>query len=127
MLDWQVDLKTYDDIEYVHTLISGMMTLELRDLAAEQTMKVILATGVRRILWDIRDSEVDYSATQDGRPVQADLRALGIGPEDCIAVLFAHNREQHHDDERATHELGFMNVVYFESEEEALHWLTRPL
>lgn len=51
------------------------------------------------------------------------LAALGLAPDDYVAVVYFHNREQHEHARIAAHNRGIFNIEYFLEMQAAIEWL----
>lgn len=106
----------------IHTVMSGVMSIEERNSAAVETVHVMRENNLHKVIWDIRDAELDYSLVHS-HTVVLNLAALGLKSEDSVAVIYFHNKEQHEHARLAAHNRAIYNLDYFQSFEEGIRWL----
>lgn len=123
-MEHRIEIERHGTQVVVHTYLVGVMSANERDAVAHETMSVLRAAGLHKIMWDIRQAPVDYSLIKSHVAV-TDMPDMGVTAEDRVAVIYAQDKEQHEHAKTVALNRGFTFVSYFEDEDEALAWLAK--
>lgn len=122
MLEWKADVGHFRGTDYVHVKLSGLVTKDERAEVFAQLSAIVHQTGIRRTLWDARESAIAFPLVENGVAF-VDLTAMGISKDDRIAILYANNAHEHERARALTHKLGHYQVEWFTDERTAIEWL----
>ena len=106
----------------IHTVMSGVMSIEERNSAAVETVHVMRENNLHKIIWDIREAKLGYSLIYT-HLAMLNWRVMGLTPDDNVAVIYFHNQEQHEHAKLTALNRAIYNLDYFQSFEEGVRWL----
>ncbi|MBI3152456.1 MAG: hypothetical protein HYZ21_10000 [Chloroflexi bacterium] len=121
-MEYKIEIEEYADQKMVHTYIAGTMSEKERNRIGMETVHKMRENHLSKVIWDIREAELDYSLIHS-HLVVLNLAALGIKGEDSIAVIYFHNKTQHEHAKTTAHNRNIFNLNYFENIEEGIAWL----
>jgi hypothetical protein len=106
----------------LRTHITGTMSEEERDNAARETIRAMRQNPISNAIWDLRGAKLANSLIGSHLAV-LDLPCLGLKKADSIALVFAHDREQHRHAKTVAHSRGITNINNFTDLQEGIQWL----
>lgn len=121
-MKYRIEFEEYASQKMAHTYVSGLMTEEERNMAAIETVCQMRENTVHKVIWDIRETELDYSLI-GSHEVVLNLAALGVTNDDSIAVIYSHNPEQHKHAKNVAYNRGINNIQYFMVLQDGIDWL----
>jgi hypothetical protein len=121
-MEHQIEIEEYASHKMIHAYIKGRMSERDRNLVAIEATRKMKENGLTKIIWDIREAELDYSLI-GSHMVVMNLEALGLSQDNFVAVIYFHNKEQHEHAETVAINRGIFNIGYFQKLEEGINWL----
>jgi hypothetical protein len=117
------EIKVAKDGTYIIGKISGSLTLETAQELAKEYTAIIGATGIKRVLNDVRGVRDDMSTISSFDYAYKDVQSIGLPRDIRAAILADEGDRSHHFQETVAHNAGYQ-VKIFHAFEQAVAWLT---
>ena len=121
-MEYRIEIEEHSSQKVIHTIVTGDLSESDRNRIAIETSREMKNRSISKAIWDIRDAKLSYSLI-GSHEVVLNLAALGMTPNDSIAVVYFHDREQHEHARIAAHNRGTYNIDYFLEMPAAIEWL----
>ncbi len=121
-MDYRIEIEEFAAQRIVHTSIKGVMSESERNRIAVETTGIMKENQLSKILWDIRETQLDYSLI-GSHTVIMNLEALGLKRDNFVAVIYFHNQEQHEHAKITARNRGILNIGYFMNILDGIQWL----
>ena len=121
-MEYRLEIEEHGSQKMIHTNLKGIMSVDARNQAAVETVRLAREQGISKIIWDIRLVKLDYTLI-DSHQVVMNLPALGVTAADSIAVIYQQDEEQHEHARTVAHNRGIFNLNYFKEISAGIGWL----
>lgn len=121
-MEYHIEIVEHSSQKMIHAYLKGLMSENEHNRIAVAAVQRMKENGLSKIIWDIREAELDYSLI-GSHMVVMNLAALGLSQDDSVAVIYFHNREQHEHAQIVAQNRGISNINYFLNIEDGIDWL----
>ena len=121
-MEYSIVLKEYATQTMIHTSIAGTLSEKARNEIGVETVRMLRAHQVSKVIWDIREAKLDYPLIYSHQVV-LNLAALGLQRGDYVAVIYFYDQEQHQHASNVAFNRGILNIGYFLKMEDGIQWL----
>ena len=121
-MEYKIETEEHTTQKMIHTTITGITSETQRNRIGVETVHKMRDNNITKVIWDIREAELDYPLIHSHLAV-LNLAALGVKKEDCVAVIYFHNKEQHEHTKNVAYNRNISNIDYFQNIEDGINWL----
>ena len=121
-MEYKIEIEEHATQKMIHTSIVGMLSDKARNRIGIETVHMLRANHLSKVIWDIREAKLDYVLIYSHQAV-LNLTALGVQQGDYVAVIYFYNQEQHQHAKNVAFNRGVHNINYFLDLEDGIQWL----
>lgn len=121
-MEYKIEIEEHATQKMIHTSIVGTLSEKARNRIGIETVHIMRANQLSKVIWDIREAKLDYALIYSHQAV-LNLAALGVQPGDYVAVIYFYNQEQHQHAKNVAFNRGILNIDYFLNLEDGIQWL----
>lgn len=118
-----INPKSEENFYYLHIEFTGQLTLQIRKEALEASKIYILTNEIKRAVWDISKANTG-SSIMNTHEILNELLSLKLPPDLKIALIGLPEQFITKYAETVAFNRGYVNIKAFNSNEEALTWLS---